>query len=130
MTLAKVEKTLRDMSSLQYLGLNIYLEFISPEIVPDQSCLEILIEETESMPDYQADNSFFGYKESYQLSLFYGTDLELSVERTILEIMLQKQLVDEGYMILGSAPHYTDPTTKQVIKNITITRTQGLDEIV
>lgn len=130
MSLIHLEKTLNQISELADLTTHVYLERIPLEVKPDQTALEFLIEEKINQPDWQGDNTFHGYQEAFDITIFYGTDVEIGMSRTALEVYIQKDLLVAGYDIMASGAHYIDPETKQAIKNITVTKTQGLDDYI
>jgi hypothetical protein len=108
----------------------IYLSLIPSEVVPNPNILEVLLEEEQSSPSGYSDGTFHRYDESTSIAMFYGNEYDLPMPRIVLEVELQKALIASGMNVQSSQAHYIDPDTKQVIKNITVTRTKGLDEIV
>ncbi|MDQ7251929.1 DUF806 family protein [Pediococcus pentosaceus] len=102
----------------------VYLNEIPNEDLDNTDTTVMLLQETDSSPAYHANSTFKGLAMGVEIQIFYKVDLADDFNPIEAEIALMKTLKDDGWLIVSSQHHTTDPDTNQLTKTIYVTKNE------
>ncbi|MGL5897992.1 MAG: DUF806 family protein [Lactococcus lactis] len=108
---------------------DIFLDSIPEDMLDASDKTQILLTESSSHPDDYGNSDFISLLYGVYIQIFYSNAEESDINIVQSEIDLMKSFINNDWLIGQSQAHYLDPTTKQMIKNITVQRTMTLSEI-
>ncbi|MEE6674833.1 DUF806 family protein [Pediococcus acidilactici] len=115
--------SLVDSLNLTWLD-KVYLNEIPNEDLDNTGSTVMLLQETDSSPTYLANSTFKGLAMGVEIQIFYKIDLADDFNPLEAEIALMKSLKANGWLIVSSQHHTTDPDTNQVTKTIYVTKNE------
>jgi Protein of unknown function (DUF806). len=117
------------MESSQFPFDDIFLDSIPENELDSSDKTQILLTESSSQLGDYGNSNFTSLLYGVYIQIFYTNAENSDIDIIKNEIELMKYLVENDWLIVQSQAHYLDPTTKQMIKNITVQRTMTLSEI-
>lgn len=125
----EVKYIIENLDVVQGLNSRIFMYGIPEEEKADDDITDFLLEESESQPDGYGDSQFNEYSESIDITIFYAQNFPMNPSKMKFEILLQQACLLNGYYVETSGQHYLDPETKQIIKTLSIKKTQSLEQL-
>lgn len=113
--------SLVDSLNLSWLD-KVYLNAIPNDDLNNIDNTVMLLQETDSTPSDYANGSFKGITAGVEMQIFYKADLDDDFNPLEAEINLMQSLKSDGWLIVSSQHHTTDPDTDQVTKTIYVTK--------
>lgn len=108
---------------------DIFLDSIPKEVLEVEDKTQVLLTESTNEPDDYGNSTFISLSYGVYIQIFYSNAEDADIDTTQVEMELMKIFIDSGWLITQSQPHYPDPDTGQMIKNLTVQRTMTLNEI-
>lgn len=100
----------------------VYFNEIPHEDLDNKGLTVMLLQETDSTPSDYANGTFKGISAGVEMQIFYKANLSDDFNPLEAEINLMQSLKSDGWLIVSSQHHTTDPDTDQVTKTIYVTK--------
>lgn len=107
----------------------IFLDSIPSEKLDSINETQILLTESDNGPNDYGNSDFVSLLYGVYIQIFYSNAEDLDINIIQSEIDLMKLFVNNDWLIAQSKSHDIDPTTGQIIKNLTVQRIMTLSEI-
>lgn len=107
----------------------IFLDSIPSEKLDSSNETQVLLTESDNGPNDYGNSDFISLMYGVYIQIFYSNAEDSDINIVQSEINLMKSFIKNDWLIAQSKSHYIDPTTGQIIKNLTVQRTMTLSEI-
>lgn len=107
----------------------IFLDSIPSEKLDSINETQILLTESDNGPNDYGNSDFISLLYGVYIQIFYSNAEDLDINIIQSEIDLMKSFVNNDWLIAQSKSHDIDPTTGQIIKNLTVQRIMMLSDI-
>lgn len=108
---------------------DIFLDEIPKEEVDFEEKTQILLSESSNAPEEYGNSEFITMKYGVYIQIFYSNAEDSTIDTVSEELKLMQKLISEGWLIAQSKEQYLDPTSRQMLRNLTVQRTMTLSEI-